>query len=118
MDNYPLALLIGLAVGVPLGAYLSLVSHRHEKVLGGTLAQIFHVIGAMAVASTPITVLATVFLGNGFWAAILTAFVLILIAFTALFVYAIFEQPALEREKAKHGDDQGWTAEKAKTSGL
>lgn len=119
MDRYPLALLIALAVGVPLGAYLSLVSHRHVKVLGGTPAQIFHVIGAMFIASAPVSALTVAFLGNGFVAAIVTALSFTLLGFLTLFIHAIFEQPALKRaELQKSYDDDGWTAEKAKSSGL
>ena len=110
------ALLIGLLIGIPFGLYVSLVSNRHQKVMGGTLAQIFHVLGAMSICSAPPTTLATVFSGGGLLWALVTAFSLIGLGLLFLLVHAVFERPALER--AAQVEDRGWTAEKAKSSGL
>lgn len=117
MEKIPQALLIGLLIGIPLGSYVALISNRHDKVHGGVIAQIFHIIGAICLTSAPPTVLAVVFSGGGFLPGVLTAFSLIVVALIALFLHALFEHPARERS-ALADADRGWTAEKAKSSGL
>jgi hypothetical protein len=109
------ALLIGFAFGVVLGLIIVRASHRAEAVRGGPLAHLFHFLGASMFASTLPTVLATVFLGGGFLQAVATAFALVVISLALLLIYALFERPAIEHTPV---EDSGWTAEKARTSGL
>lgn len=109
------ALLIGLAIGAVLGVVIVRASHREEAVRGGPLAHLFHFLGAALFAGTLPTVLTTVILGGGFLQAVATAFALVVISLALLLIYALFERPALEGAPV---EDSGWTAEKARTSGL
>ncbi len=115
MDNYTNGLIIGMLIGVPLGLYVAVVSNRHDKVIGGVAAQIFHVIGVIFVVSILPTTLALVFSKVEFLRVVLNALAFVALGYTMLFIHAYFEHPARERAKQ---EDRGWTAEKAKSSGL
>ncbi|MFN8528637.1 MAG: hypothetical protein U0670_08515 [Anaerolineae bacterium] len=117
MDNVLTALVIALVIGIPLGLYVSLVSNRHVKVRGGLPAQIFHALASILLCTALPGVLAMVFVARaGFLNVIgfgLSAFAL---AYLSLCVYAVFERPTLQTTAQE--EDRGWTAEKAKSSGL
>ncbi len=112
----PTPLLIGLLIGIPFGSYVSLVSHRHQAVTGGFPAHLFHVLGAIVACSAPPTALISVFSGVGILNTLIIAFGLIGTSLLLLTLYAVFEKPALER--AVQSDERGWTADKARSSGL
>jgi hypothetical protein len=110
------ALIIGLIIGVPLGVFVARVSHRHEHVRGGVLAHVFHVLASAAVCSAPPTALVSVFMGNGIVVTLALAFGLLAISLFLVVIHAVFERPAVIA--AAHAEDHGWTAEKARSSGL
>ena len=116
MDKLALSLLIGLVIGIPLGLYVSMVSNRHEAVKGGTLAQVFHALGAIILCGALPGVLVEVFTGAGFLNAVVFGLSSFALAFLSLCAYAIFERPTIKQAAA--AEDRGWTAEKAKSSGL
>lgn len=116
MDSLGLALLIGLVIGIPFGLYVSVVSNRHEKVNGSTPAKVFHALGAIVLCTALPGVLIEVFSGAGFLNAVVFGLGAFALAFLMLCGYAVFERPALQKQS--HEEDRGWTAEKAKSSGL
>lgn len=116
MDKFPTALLVGLVIGVPLGLYVSMVANRHEKVRGGLPAQIFNAIAAIFLCSALPGVLTMVFTRAGLLSAIAFGLGAFALAYLSLCAYAVFERPALAAQAPQ--DDRGWTAEKAKSSGL
>lgn len=115
MESGLLALLIGIACGLGFGYFTARASATRDTIHGGSLAGLFHYIGAAAVSGTLPVVLANIILGQGFVRAVLTAVAFFLVAFIALVGYAVFELP--EREKQTQ-DDSGWTKEDALTSRL
>lgn len=116
MDRLQIAILIGLAFGVVLGALAARSSARREKVYGGPLAQVFHYLGAALFVSALPGVLATVILGQGVLRAAAVGFGFVLLSLAMLLVYAVFERGA--RAGLPAAQDDEWTAEKARTSGL
>ncbi len=115
MENAPLALGIGLAFALTLGALTARSSNRREPIHGGPLAQLFHYIGAAGVTGTLPVVLASLILGGGFELAFPLAVSFMITCFVSLVIFAAIEQPA----KLKVVDeDQGWTEADARTSGL
>ncbi len=116
MDSLGLALLIGLAIGIPLGLYVSIVSNRHESIKGGAPAKVFHAFGAVILCTALPGVLVEVFSGAGFLNAVAFGLGSFALAFLMLCGFALFERPALQKTAVV--EDRGWTAEKAKTSGL
>jgi hypothetical protein len=114
MPIFAKALLIGVALGVVFGAYVARRSQREEPIHGGMLAQIFHYVGTVSFVSALPTVLAAVIMGGGFRVALPLAIMLLALTYLALFCYALIERPA----RPVSTDDEGWTEEKARTSGL
>ncbi|MDX2162627.1 MAG: hypothetical protein SF162_14995 [bacterium] len=117
-EKLRLALTIGLLIGVPLGSYVALVSHRHQPVKGGLGAHIFHAAASIILCTALPGVLVEVFSGAGFLNAVAFGFGAVILAFLTLCGYALFERPALAQQAAADAEDRGWTAEKAKSSGL
>jgi len=109
------AFLIGAAFGLAGGWYIARVSHRRDPVQGGLLAQLFHVLGASAFISSLPGTLAALLLGGGLFTAVPLAFSFLGLSLLFLLIYSIFEAPA-RRDMA--AEDEAWTAEKARTSGL
>lgn len=109
------AFMIGAAFGLAGGWYVARVSSRSEAVYGGLLAQIFHVLGASAFISSLPGTLAALLLGGGLITAVPLAFSFLGLSLLFLLVYAVFEAPA---RKSMVVEDEAWTAEKARTSGL
>jgi hypothetical protein len=116
-STVPTALTYALILGVPLGLYVALVSHRHDALRGGLLAQIFHALGCIGFTTSLPAILIDVFiLRGGLAAALLSGVVTFGVSLAMLMIYAVFEQPA--RARLQQVDDQGWTADKARSSGL
>lgn len=115
-DRLLTAILFGLACGMVLGALTARSSNRREKVHGGLLAQLFHYLGAALIVSALPGVLATIVLGQGILRAVAVGAGFVLSSLAMLFVYAVFERGA--RAKLPAAQDDEWTAEKARTSGL
>ena len=116
MDRLQTAIFIGLACGLVLGILTARSSARRDKVRGGLLAHVFHYLGASLTVSALPGVLATILLGQGILRAVAVGAGFVLLSLAMLFIYAIFERGA--RTGISVPDDEGWTAEKARTSGL
>jgi hypothetical protein len=92
-------------------------SHR-EKIYSGTIGTILNLISAMAVASLLPGVLVALLLGGGHFA-VPIALSLLTITLISLVLFALVELPhhkALPVERSE--EEELWTAEKARTSGL
>jgi hypothetical protein len=113
MNNALVALLIGIVAALVFGYYVAQKSTRQENILGGTVARVFHFIGASAVTGVLPVVLASLFLGLGFRTALPYALAFLATAWIALFLYAVIEHPARLQVKA---EDRGWTQEDARKS--
>lgn len=94
MDNTALAVLIGLGFALVLGALTARSSARRSKIYGGTLAHIFHYLGAAGAVGVLPTVLASLILGMGFLRAILMGLSFMAVGLIALFLFALIESPA------------------------
>jgi hypothetical protein len=116
MDRLPILLLIALAIGAALGAVVHRRAVADEKVHGGLPALILHYLGAAVFSSALPAVLLTVFSGLGFLTAVAVGFSCFLIALLLLMAHAAVELKP--RAAALLKEDEGWTAEKAKSSGL
>lgn len=115
IDPFLVPILIGLAIGTVAGVFVARTSARRQTIHGGTPAKLFHYLGAAVFVSALPAGLIELLTGRGFGGAILASVSLVLISFALLLVYALLERPALARLPS---DDDGWTAEKARTSGL
>ena len=94
MDNTTLAVLIGLGFALVFGALTARSSARREKIYGGTLAHIFHYIGAAGAVGVFPTVLAGLILKLGIGRSIVTGFSFVIVGLIALFFFALVEYPA------------------------
>jgi len=115
VDRLQTAILIGLACGAVLGALTARSSNRRDRVYGGALAHLFHYLGAAFFVSALPGVLATIALGQGIVRAVAVGVGFVLLSLAMLFVHALFERGA---RPAAVPQDEEWTAEKARTSGL
>lgn len=111
-------ILICLAFAAVFGPLAARSSNRRATIYGGWIAQIFHFIGAAALVSVLPAVIVGLLLGGGFRAGVPVAIGLLIISLASMIVFALFEQPALDAVEAQKGDDQGWTEEDARSSGL
>jgi hypothetical protein len=107
-------ILIGLAIGAVAGVFVARTSARTQTIYGGTAAKVFHYLGASVFVAALPTALLELITGQGFGSAVIASFSLVIISLLLLCIYAVFERPALPQTD----DDEGWTAEKARTSGL
>jgi hypothetical protein len=94
MDNMMLALLIGLGFALVLGALTARSSARRSKIYGGTLAHVFHYIGAAGAVGVLPTVLSGLILKLGFGRAIVMGLSLMAVGLIALVIFAVVESPA------------------------
>lgn len=115
MNDFLLPMLIGLTLGLIAGVFAVRTSTRRDAVYGGLPAQVFHYLGAsLFIAAVPSGLLELI-TGRGVGNAILASFTFVILSLISLFIYALVERPARARRQPK---DEGWTAEKARTSGL
>lgn len=115
MNEWLLPIGIGVILGLIAGVFAVRASQQKERIHGGTPAKVFHYLGAsLFIAAVP-SGLIELLTGRGVGNAVLASFTLVILSLIALFIYALFERPALDKQKPS---DEGWTAEKARTSGL
>ena len=110
-----LALVIGAGVAIFFGAFIARKSAAEDKIHGGTVAQVFHYIASACVAGVLPVVIASLVLGNGFRFSFPAAIGFLSVGWLALLIYAAVEKSARDQLS---DEDQGWTAEDARTSGL
>ena len=109
------ALLVGLIIGGLIAIYVTRRSLAQEKVYGGVLAQIFHFLGALGFCMTLPTVITVLFLHGGFGVAFPLGIGLVLTSLIMFVCFAAIERPARPRVTP---DDDVWTEEKARASGM
>jgi hypothetical protein len=114
MDKAPTALAVGLVLGAIFAIYVSRRSNREEKIYGGTLAQVFHYLGALGFCMTLPTVITALILHGGFGLAFPLGIGCVIAAFIALFIFALIENPA----RPAVIEEEVWTEEKARSSGM
>jgi hypothetical protein len=116
MDRLPALLLIALGIGAALGAVVHRRAVVEEKVYGGIGALALHYLGAAVFSSALPAVLLTVLSGLGLLTALAVGFGCFLVALALLMAHAALELKP--RAAALLKQDEGWTAEKARSSGL
>ncbi len=101
MPNWVYTLLIGAVIGLILGYFVARKSAAEKPIRGGTLASIFHYLGASAFVSVAPTVLiAAVIYRLGFARDLILVFGLLAISAVCLLIHAAFEvqnQPATSK---------------------
>lgn len=110
------ALLVGLVLGGLFAIYVSRRSLQQEKLYGGVLSKVFHFLGVLFFCMTLPTVLTVLILHGGFGMAFPLGLGCVAASFVALAVFAVFEKPA--RDRLKTEDEDLWTEEKARASGM
>lgn len=115
MENWYVPILIGAVVGVIAGWFVAKRSAKQDPIYGGSTARLFHYLGAAVFASMPLSSIFTILMGGGFVRAVLTGIVISVISYVLLLIFSAIEQPARQSRAA---EDEGWTAQKAKESGL
>ncbi|HVU14614.1 MAG TPA: hypothetical protein VHD90_25235 [Phototrophicaceae bacterium] len=115
MSHAAFALLAGLIFGGIFSLYVAPRSIREAKIYGGTLAKAFHYLGVLGFCMTLPTVIAAVVVRGGFALAFPLGVGCVISAFIALLIFAAVERPA----RLLHAPEEDvWTAEKARSSGL
>ncbi|MGQ9910341.1 MAG: hypothetical protein ACUVS2_16060 [Candidatus Flexifilum sp.] len=116
MQTYEyLPLLIGGALGIVFGYFMARRSAREHTIYGGPVARALNYLGAAVFGAMPASALFTVLTGGGFIRAVLVGIILSLISLGIFVLFALVEQPARAAHQAA---DEGWTAQKARESGL
>ncbi|MBC7869452.1 MAG: hypothetical protein H7Y09_01325 [Chitinophagaceae bacterium] len=117
MTHHVLEILaVSVVFGIIFGPLIARSSSRREKVYGGALAQVFHVIGAGAMVGILPGVIAGLIFGGGFGTAFPVALGLLATSLFSMVLFAIVEKPA--RPAPQPTEDRGWTEEDARKSGL
>ncbi len=115
MSNAIIALLVGLVLGGLFAVYVARKSIREEKIYGGALAEVFHFLGVLGFCMTLPTVIAALVLRGGFGLAFPLGIGCVVAAFVALLIFAVVENPA---RAGIAPEEEVWTEEKARSSGL
>ncbi len=115
MSNTATALLVGLILGSIFAIFVTRRSLREQTVHGGMPANVFHFLGVLGFCMTLPTVIMALVLHGGFALAFPLGIGCVVAAFLALLIYALFERPA---RAALAPDEDLWTEEKARSSGL
>jgi len=115
MSHAVIALLVGLVLGTIFAVYVVPKSLKEEKIYGGMLAQGFHFLGTLGFCMTLPTVITALLLRGGFALAFPLGIGCVIAAFIALLIYAVIERPA---RVGIVPEDEVWTEEKARSSGL
>jgi len=110
------ALLVGLVLGGLFAIYVARRSLQQEKVYGSILSKVFHFLGVLFFCMTLPTVITVLILHGGFGVAFPVGIGCVAASFLALAVFAVFEKPA--RDRLKTEDEDLWTEEKARASGM
>jgi hypothetical protein len=103
MPNWLIALLVGGAFGLIMGVFIARKSAKEKSIQGGTLASVFHYLGASAFVAVAPTVLVGSFLYKlHFFPRLIRGiglgFSLLAVAAVFLILYAIFETQATQSQ--------------------
>ncbi|MDX1993415.1 MAG: hypothetical protein SF029_13580 [bacterium] len=107
---------VSLVFAVIFGPLLARSSARRDRIYGGTLSHLFHIISAGGMVGALPGVIAGVILGVPFLTTVAVAFGCLGISLLASLLFAIVEKPSLPAPVVT--EDRGWTAQDARTSGL
>jgi hypothetical protein len=114
--NAPIiAIVVGIVAGIFIGSRVARKSIGEEPIYGDTLAKTLHWLACVAFSGAFPSVLTEIIIGRQFWVGVALAFSFVIVSFIFLIAYALVENAPRTRALA---DDRGWTAEKARTSGL
>ncbi|MDL1899252.1 hypothetical protein FBR02_00600 [Anaerolineae bacterium CFX9] len=116
MENWYVPVMIGAVVGVIAGYFVARKSAREQKIHGGAPARALHYLGAAVFSGMPITSILTILMGGGFVRAVVTGFAIVGVSMVIFILFALVEAP--HQATASQREDEGWTAQKAKESGL
>jgi uncharacterized membrane protein YfcA len=110
-----IALSVGIIAGILIGSRVAQRSSKEKPIYGGANVRALHWLACAAFTGGVPAGLVDIMLGRNLLAGILLAFCFIGVSFGALLVYGVLEQKPRAIAEAQ---DRGWTAEKARTSGL
>lgn len=113
--NLLIALTVGVVSGILIGTRLAKRSRKEQPIYGGSSATALHWLGCAAFTGGVPAGLIDVVLGRNVLAGIALALCFVGTSFLALLAYGLVERAPRARAEA---EDRGWTAEKARTSGL
>jgi hypothetical protein len=117
MDRLVLDIIIAAIIGLALGWIVHQRAVQREKIYGGGAAAALHLLSAAAFCAALPGVLLSLLTGQGFLVAILFGFGCFILSFALMVGFAAIENAPRSAALAQT-QDEGWTAEKAKTSGL
>ncbi|MDX2138417.1 MAG: hypothetical protein SF123_10015 [Chloroflexota bacterium] len=117
MTTLLIALVVGIGCGLWIGRRLEERSVKEDAIYGGGQAKLFHWLACVAFTGGVPAGLTDIILGRNVLAGVLLALGFIGVSFAALLIFAVLEQAPRAQAKAAEAA-RGWTAEKAKTSGL
>lgn len=114
--NVPLiAIAVGIIAGILIGSRVAKKSLGDEAIYGDSLSRTLHWLACVAFSGAFPSVLTEIIVGRQFWQGVALAFSFVGISFVFLVAFALVESAPRSRALA---DDRGWTADKARTSGL
>jgi CHASE2 domain-containing sensor protein len=113
--TFLIALSVGIIAGILIGSRVVQRSLKEKPIYGGAAANALHWLGCAAFTGGVPAGLVDILLERNVLAGILLAFCFIGVSFASLLVYGLIEQKPRALAEAQ---DQGWTAEKARSSGL
>lgn len=118
MDSFLTALAIGIGIGLIAGIFIARRSAREAPIYGGLPALALHYIGASLFVSALPSALTSLILGRGLLGALTAAFTCVIASLIAFLIFATVEAPARAARAPQEQEEEVWTAEKARTSGL
>ena len=110
-----IALGVGLIAGILIGTRVARRSLKDEPIYGGSLSAALHWLACAAFTGGLPAGLVDIILGRNIVNGILLALSFVAVSFISLVLFAAVEHGP---RAAALVSDQGWTAEKAKSSGL
>jgi uncharacterized membrane protein YdjX (TVP38/TMEM64 family) len=116
MEAKFIALISGLLFGLIVGVFTERSSARREAIYGGNSARMLHYVTSSAVTAMPVTIIACAITG-GLLFAVFVALGLAATLWGSALGFAAVEYP-MRQQALKSKQDQGWTEEDARTSGL
>ena len=118
MTTETITLILLIAFGVFFGYRAAQKNEAVSPIHSGTPARVLNLLATIVLTVIPIAVLAGVFVFHlPFLHLILMVVILMLIAFDLLIAFSVIERPTAEKVRAAE-QDQGWTEEDARSSGL
>ena len=116
MNNLPLiAIAVGIIAGILIGTRVTQKSLKDAPIYGGGVSRTLHWLAAVAFSGAFPSVLTEIVFGRQFWQGVLMAFGFVGASLLFSIAFAVVESTPRTRALA---EDRGWTAEKARTSGL